>query len=49
MYKTLTTKRILRLKNRVGTVISEGHATMNPHIIAPTGATVHEAQDEEIT
>lgn len=49
MYKTLTAKTILRLRNSVGTIIFEGHATMNPHIIAPAGATVHEAWDEEIT
>lgn len=37
---------ILKFRNRIGTVISKGHAT---HIIAPIGVTVCEAQDEDIT
>ena len=49
MCKTLTTKKIVRLRNRVGTVISEGHIMMNPHIIETTGATVCEAQNKEVT
>ena len=40
---------ILRFRNRIGTIIFEGHATMNPHIIAPAGVTVREAQYEYIT
>lgn len=49
MCKTLNTETILKVRNRVETVISEENTKMNLHVMALVVVTVRDYQEKEIT